>query len=114
MSPGRVGDCRDPIGLQDARVSKACCRGVGLALGVSEACKEILISLFSCLWSDSVRCPVHVKLAILSQRIVALRQVIKESAAQHDLFPEAVEWFCFLKNTLGCNRIKYLHFEQTR
>lgn len=25
LSPGRVGDCRDPIGLQDSQRSKACC-----------------------------------------------------------------------------------------
>lgn len=54
LSPGRVGDCRDPIGSQAVRLSKACCRGVRRALRVSEACKEILISLFSCPWSDSV------------------------------------------------------------
>lgn len=46
LSSGRVGDCRDPIGLQDAWVSKACCRGIRLALGVSDACEEILIYFF--------------------------------------------------------------------
>ena len=25
LSPGRVGDCRDPIGLRDRQRSKACC-----------------------------------------------------------------------------------------
>lgn len=25
LSPGRVGDCRDPIGLQDRQSSEACC-----------------------------------------------------------------------------------------
>lgn len=42
LSPGRVGDRRDPIGSQAARRSKACCRGVRRALRVSEACKEII------------------------------------------------------------------------
>lgn len=46
LSPGRVRDCRDPIGLQDGQCSKACCWGVKQALRVSKACKEILISLF--------------------------------------------------------------------
>lgn len=32
LLPGRVGDCKDPIGFQDAWVSKACYRGVRLAL----------------------------------------------------------------------------------
>lgn len=54
LSPGRVGDCRDPIGLRDRQRSKACCQGVEQALGVSGACKEILISFFFCLWSDSM------------------------------------------------------------